>query len=379
MNKKVNIFAERLKKMQGAAASAMEGYVPGGVKVPDSVYMAKELCEMGESRSSGNLMITVNFVISEGEYKGLYAGNQYLVLEQQVIGEETQQPTGERMLSEKGIQKARRWVEQHGIPFPENDLSALEDVVNFINEVSPLCKVRCTTNDKGTEDEFQTSYILQVIDQMPPMGGAVPTSTAMPVRSVAAPVNAPATTVPVVEDGLTAMNRAALRAWINENGLTDTIKLTIRDTDEIIRQKIRDFIASQPVETPTGATTETAQPAYSVDDILVFCAAQGITEVTQGMDPNAIVEIMKGYQFIRQELTEGEITMLSQIGIPEANIIDKPAPAPAPVPAPAPAPVPTVKAPVLPPKATIPAVKPALPKASTIPVQPGALRPGLKK
>jgi hypothetical protein len=352
MNKKVSIFQARLAKMQGAAAAAMADYQPGGVKVPDGIYIAKETCEMGESKTTGSLMVTVKFLIQEGEFKGLHAGSQYLVLEQQVLAAETQQPTGEHVLSDKGIQKARRWVEQHGIAFPE-ELKDLESTINAINDAAPVCRIRCTTNTpKGNDEPFQTSYILEVQDNI---AGDAPSAAAEPP-----PASDTTDTQEGGQDGLTGMTRAELKAWITENNLTAAIKVTLKHTDDDVRNMIRECIAAQQTETTAEeiAPAEAAEADY-VQPLLVFCASQGISEVTAGMTQDAIVEVMKTYQYVRTEITEEESTLLSNVGIPESNIIDPPAPTPPPAPAPKP----------VAPKVGLP--KPGLPKPGIRPGLPG--------
>jgi hypothetical protein len=363
MNKgKVSIFAERLGKMQAAANEAMSGYTPGGIRVPDSIYMARVQAELKEAQSSGNLMIGRTFTIVDGEFKGLKIWDN-IVLEQ-LDGD------GNHTLSDRGIQNARRWVESHGIAFPE-DISQLEAIVNQINDAAPLCQVRSITTKKG-DDEYTNVRVMKVLDET---GGEVAAVEA--TASVAESAEAQSAD----QDVLDGMNRVALKAFITENQLSATVKVSIKDTDEVIRDKIRSAVAATQEETPAeeaAAPAEEVAPAYDATTLLAFCASQQITEVEEGMEPTQIIEIMKTYQYKKAELSPDEVTMLTTIGIPESNIIQPPAP-PAKPAAPKPvAPKPITPKPVAP-KAVAPVAVPKLGVPKLGAPKPGMLKPGLKK
>jgi hypothetical protein len=365
MNKKVSIFAERLAKMQGAAAAAMEGYTPGGLSVPDAIYIAKETCELGEAKSSGNLMVTRTFTIVDGEFKGLNIWDR-IVLEKQVK-DGNGQPTGEHMLSDIGIQQCRRWMEQHGLAFPD-DLTQLEGVINAINDAAPTVKIRSKTTKKG-DDEYINANILEVMDNI--------AGDASPAQAEAAPTSDTGAEAEVAQDGLSGMSRAELKAWIAENKLTAELKVTLKHTDEDVRNMIREFIANQPTEETAveDAAPETTPEEAAAEDytqpLLVFCASQGIAEVAEGMTQDEIVAVMLTYQYVRTEITEDELALLTAVGIPETNVIDPPAPTPPPAPKVA---APKVSAPKVGlPKPAAPEAKPTLPAA-----KPGLPKPGVK-
>jgi hypothetical protein len=368
MNKKVSIFAERLAKMQGAAETAMADYTPGGLSVPDSIYIAKETCELTEAKSTGNLMVTRTFTIIDGEFKGLNIWDR-IVLEK-AVKDANEQLTGEHTLSDIGIQQCRRWMEQHGLAYPD-DLREIEGVVNAINDAAPTVKIRSKTTKKG-DDEYVNATILEVMDNI--------AGDASPAQAEAATTTDTGEAVEAEQDGLSGMSRAELKAWIAENNLTAAIKVTLKHTDEDVRNMIREYIANQPAEEtaeqPADEVVDTAADeaaAAQLNDLLVFCASQGITEATEGMSLEEITVVMLTYQYKRDEITEDELALLTAVGIPEANIIT-----PAPVPAAPKVSAPKVgmpKAPVAKPAAPAkPAAKPGLPKPGT---PKAGVRPGL--
>jgi len=364
MNKgKVSIFAERLGKMQQAANEAMAGYTPGGIRIPDSVYMARIQAELREATSSGNLMISRTFTITEGEFKGLKIWDN-IVLEQL-------DASGAHVLYDRGIQNARRWVESHGINFPE-DIRQLESVVNQINDAAPLCQVRSITTKKG-DDEYTNVRVMKVLDE----SGAE-------VTAVEATQTAPEAAAAADQDILDGMDRAGLKAFITENNLAATVKVSVKDSEDDIRNKIRTAVSTAEGDAATSEAQAEAAPAeetasYDATTLLAFCASQQITEVEEGMEVSQIVEIMKTYQFKKAELSDDEVTMLSAIGIPDTNLIQPP-PAPKPV-APKPA-APKPAAPPAKPKAPVAPAPSAAPKLGVPKLgapKPGMLKPGVKK
>jgi hypothetical protein len=191
------------------------------------------------------------------------------------------------------------------------------------------------------------------------------------VQSEAAATTDTAKAVEAEQDGLSGMSRAELKAWIAENNLTAAIKVTLKHTDEDVRNMIREYIANQPAEEtaeqPADEAVDTAADeaaAAQLNDLLVFCSSQGITEVTEGMSLEEITAVMLTYQYKRDEITDDELELLTTVGIPEANIITS-----APVPA-----APKVSAP----KVGMPKAPVAKPAAPAKPVAPAA-KPGLPK
>ena len=140
--KPLSAWADRLTAMQDGAKAAMENYNPSAfVQVPDGVYIAKETCELAETKS-GKLKINRRFTVLEGEQANLSIFDG-LVIE----GNET------------GLHIARRWVEMHGIEWPEEDnLKQLEEIVTQINQSAPTVKIR----SKSTESQDGTMMFTNV-------------------------------------------------------------------------------------------------------------------------------------------------------------------------------------------------------------------------
>lgn len=338
---KISIFKDRLAKMQDGAAAAMATYTPGGVTVPDSIYIAKEGAELAESQSSGNLMITRTFTIAEGEQKGLRIWD-HIVMERVV--------DGERMLSDIGIQQARRWVEIHGIDWPEDNLGALEEIVATINDANMLCKIKSKTTKSKTSDDMYTNVtVMEMYAE-----GSEEVAGDSPAKEPAAKEPAADEEAGRTTDELDGMTRAELKAFITENELD--IRVTIKTSDDDIRAAIREALGQA-----TEAEDTTSEEGVPVEDLLAFCASQGISEVEEGMEAAAVIEVMATYQYKQEELTEDELAMLVAAGIPDTNIIAPPPPLPKAAPRPAPkAPAPKSS---VPPKATAaPVARPALPK-----------------
>lgn len=362
MNKgRVSIFKDRLAKMEQQAAAAMADYTPGGVKVPDSIYNARVQAELTEAQSSGNLMIKHIYTVSEGEYKGLKAWD-YTVLEKK-------DENGIRTLNDRQIQNARRWVESCGYAWPES-IGDLEEVINAINDAAPLARIRLKTDvDEKTKDEFQHAKILELIAEE---GQTEAAAEAQPAAEE------PAAEAQPEGDELDGMTRAQLKQYIQDN-CPGEIRVTIKTTDDEIRNMIREYYNQQPAaeEQPAEEDAAPEESAVDVNALLTFCASQGITEVEEGMEADAVVEVMKTYQYKKEELTDDEYQMLIGAGITETNII---APPPKPTAKPAAAPKPAAPKPAAPaakPPVSAPAAKPGAPKLGA--GKPGSFRPGLKK
>ena len=393
---RVLIFKDRLSKMQNAAANAMAGWTPGGIQVPDSVYLAHVQAEMAESQSSGNLMITRTFTIVEGEFTGLRIWD-HITLEQSSQDDDTI-----KVPNTMGLTQARRWVEIYGIPWPEEDLSQIEEAVLQINEAAPICKIRSKKTKDRKDPTGQNFFTNVTVMEVVSYGGELPivnesTQETTSEENQSAPENTQAETANE-PDLLDSMNRAQLKQHLVNKDLEGSIHVTIKWTDDDIRNAIRTALAETPGEPESiqETTPEENQSAtesnYDANTLLAFCASQQISEVEDGMEIEQLTNIMKGYQFTREELTEEEITMLDVIGC-GANIISKPAPLSPSVPAktvtpkmpvkpvtpkmPGLPPKMPVKPPVLPAQAKLPPKMPGLPTKTGTgkPVMPA---PGVK-
>jgi hypothetical protein len=370
MSQPVSIFRDRLSKMQQAAAEAMQGYTPGGMKIPDGIYLAYVQCEMTESQSSGNLQIARTFTVADGDYKGLKMWD-YIGLEQAVLDPQTNQPTSEKTVNSRGLQKARQFVEVFACQWPENDYGALEELIMQINAAAALCKIRSRTSvDKKDASNFYTNVsVMEVVSY----GGAVEqpaTDTQPAVEETAQPVAddvEPQDVQP--QDELDTMDRATLKQYLVSHDLEGQIHVTIKWTDEDIRNAIRTALSEGPGVPTEDQPAEEAQaevpveqpaeaPSYDANALLAFCVSQQISEVEEGMEPDQIIQIMSGYQFKRWEMTDDEAAMLSAVGL-GANVVQQQEAAPIPEK----------------PK-TLPTPPPVQAKKPTLPTAPAKGKPG---
>ena len=215
--KKISVFADKLRGMQDTVAQAMADYKPGGVRVPEGIYTAKESAELKEAKKTGNLMIARQFTVNDGEFKGLNIWDNLVI---------QNNPTG--------IQIARRWVEQHGFAFPEEDFAEIETIINEINDLGTTVKVKLKFSPSQDPDRpYSNVDVLEVLD-----GGA--------------------------------------------GG-------------------------------EAGEAGEAVQP--SDDDLIAFCASQGVEGAEDGTPRDEILEAMAGYNYDRATLTAEEVEMLEAVGL----------------------------------------------------------------
>jgi hypothetical protein len=151
--KPLSAWSERLKAMQEGAKAAMENYNPSAfVQVPDGIYIAKETCELSETKPSDGsdpkMKINRRYTILEGEQANLSIFDG-LVIEN----------------NETGLHIARRWVEQHGIEWPEDDMAQLEEIISQINQTAPTVKIRSrTTESKDGTRTFTNVTVSQILE-----------------------------------------------------------------------------------------------------------------------------------------------------------------------------------------------------------------------
>ena len=151
--KPLSAWSDRLKAMQEGAKAAMENYNPSAfVKVPDGIYIAKETCELSETKpsdgSNPKLRINRRYTILEGEQTNLSIFDGLVIEENEV-----------------GLQIARRWIEQHGIEWPEDDIAQVEGIISQINQTAPTVKIRSrTTTSKDGTREFTNVTVSQILD-----------------------------------------------------------------------------------------------------------------------------------------------------------------------------------------------------------------------
>ena len=237
--KKISVFADKLRGMQDTVNAAMADYKPGGVRVPEGIYTAKESAELREAKTSGNLMVARQFTVNDGEFKGLNIWDNLVI---------QNNPTG--------IQITRRWVEQHGFVWPEEDFAQIEPIVNEINEIGATVKLRLKfTPSQDPDRPYSNVDVLEVLD------------------------------------GVATQEEA-------------------------------------PAADPDGAGEE-VQP--SDDDLIAFCASQGVEGVEDGMERADILTKMSEYTYKAGELTDDEVDMLKALGL--EGYIEAEAPPPPPPPA----------------------------------------------
>jgi hypothetical protein len=327
MNQRVSIFKDRLAQMEGQAAKAMENYTPGGVAVPPGIYHAKIEAKLGEAKKTGNLMITRTFTIAEGEFKGLKVFDHNVL--ERMLKDAEGKPTGERVVNDVGVQQARRWFEAHGIEWPAT-YSAVEDLVMDINESAPLVEIKVTVDDKDAENIYTNVTVLKALEGVnltsaQPATGKKGKPAPAPKETATPPAEAAEGASDAAEDDvLTPMRRPDLKKYIldNELGITVTAKMT----DEDVRAAIREMYAN---------AESAAEGSPTADELIAFAQsdAQGISEVEDGMERQAVIDILLTYQYQEDTLLAGEKDMLLAIGVPPTNIIAKPKPAPAAKPA----------------------------------------------
>lgn len=224
--KKISVFADKLRGMQDTVAQAMADYKPGGVRVPEGIYTAKESAELKEAKKTGNLMIARQFTVNDGEFKGLNIWDNLVI---------QNNPTG--------IQIARRWVEKHGFAFPEEDFAEIETIINEINDLGATVKVKLKFSPSQDPDRpYSNLDVLEVLDD--------PRDAGDPAR----PDNA--------------------------------------------------------LMTDAG---DALQP--SDDDLIAFCASQGVEGAEDGTPRDEILEAMAGYNYDRATLTAEEVEMLEAVGL----------------------------------------------------------------
>lgn len=318
--KKVSVFGDRLRGLQDQAADAMANYTPGGVRVPDSIYLGKESAELRESASSGKLMVARQFVIAEGECAGLAVWDN-LVIEN----------------NDTGIQICRRWIEMHGYEWPEEDLGSIEEIVNEINEKASMVRFKVkTTKDKNDDTREYTNVSVLSIEDGSGTEGSEEQPEEQPEEQSDEGVD------------LSSMSRSELKQFIKDNQACENIRVTVKMTDDEIRDLITDAIADADDENEENEGTD--DNAEQIDAICTFASSQGVEGIDTTMELDAIVEVLSGYGFVSNEITEEEKELLISIGL-EGNIQEPAKKAPAKVIPKAPAKVPPKVAPKVPIKA----------------------------
>lgn len=261
---KKSIFRKRLTKMQDAAADAMQDYTPGFQHIQDGIYEARITAEIRES-SNGNLMIAQTYTIVGGEYEGQKVWSNLML-------EKIDDETGERIPNYNGIVFSRRWLESMGIEYPEDDLGQLEEIIEQINDCAPACKIKVrTTKSKLTEDEFQNVNIMEMLD------------------------------------------------WGEEEGEEESEEEGEEEEEQTDDDDEEEEESEEEEEESEEESEEEGE--FSSEDVLAFCASQGIETVDDEMELDDIIAEVLTYQFKENEITEEEKEMLLALGLPEEQIV----------------------------------------------------------
>jgi len=229
--KKISVFAEKLQQMKEQATTAMTDYSPGIQKVPDGIYFGKEGAEIKESKTSGRMMVARRFTITEGEYIGRQAFDNIVFQDNDV-----------------GWQILRRWVETHGYNWPDDNLAALEDLINDIDNISPVVKFQVKTTQSKTDDrEFTNIIVLEVMEII-------------------------------------------------------AKKPEQKEEKKIIKKVVKKEDSNNTKQLKT-------------DLLIEFAASQGIDGINEEMSIDEIKNILSGYEFLSDELTQDEKSMLDALGL----------------------------------------------------------------
>jgi hypothetical protein len=246
--KQLSAWGDRLKAMQDGVKAAMENYNPSAyVQVPDGVYIAKETCEFNETKA-GKLRINRRFTIIEGEQTNLSVFDG-LVIED----------------NETGLHIARRWVEQHGYEWPEEDMSSLEGIINEINTTAPTVKIRSKTTESSDGTRTFTNVTVSQI----------------------------------------------LEGYESQQDATDTA--------------IADDANNADPNAKSADEQQLAEDDEERQSLLVLAASHGIDDVNDSMSKDDIAAALAGWQFNDDEITPDENALLESIGL-AGNIVRKPKP-----------------------------------------------------
>ncbi len=305
-----SVWADRLAGMQDSAKASMANYDPNGFRVLEGIFVARETCRF-DLTQNGDTKIVRTFYILEGENANSSITDG-LTIENNEIG----------------LHNARRWVELHGIEWPEDNLPELENIINQINEMAATVEIRSKAS-KPTDDGriFANVFVNRLLDgtETPPAEGDVPPA----------------------EDGS-----------------------DVQTTEEPYDAN-QDPQDSQADADQAQADADEAQR----QELLILCSSHNITDVDDSMDRDTICQILSGFKWTNDDnLTAEENALLEDIGL--ANTIERRPPPPArkPAAAPAPAPRPTARQAAPAARASAPVSRPAARPAAAPAARPAAAR-----
>jgi hypothetical protein len=266
-----SVWADKLASMQDEAKASMANYDPSGNKVLEGIFVAKETCRP-DLTGNGDMKIVRTFYVLEGEHANSSITDG-LTIENNEIG----------------LHNARRWVELHGIEWPEDNLPELENILNQINEMASTVEIRSKAS-KPTDDGriFTNVFVNRILDG---------SEGAAPVDGVDPQVDEQGNEIPLVEEPYDDGTQGA-----------DDQAQAAADADEARRQ-----------------------------ELLIMCSSHNITDVDDSMDIDTVCQILSGFKWTADDnLTAEENTLLEENGL--SNTIErKPTPPAARRPAPAPA------------------------------------------
>ena len=298
--KSVSIFQKRLNSMRDIATGAMDTYTQDG-SIPEGVFNAREQCELRESKA-GNLMVARTFTVVDGDYKARK------IWDNVVLGN-----------NEYGWHNLRRWMEVHGDmlnSWPGNgeDMGIIEENIVAINNAAPLVQIRVKQSvDKTDETKIYTN--VTVMQMLEDIKGSVDDNNN---NDVDIGVNADIDTIKdnAETTDLESMTRKELKKFIDSNPILDGIRVTVKMSTYDIREAIRDAMIGTEEAKETEETEETEEVSeYDAEALLAFCVAQGIDDVNDEMDIQQIVDIMKGYNYKKTDLTQEEVDMLGTLDL----------------------------------------------------------------
>lgn len=262
-------FEKELARMDSAWSNA-----PKDTDLPEGIYTATiQSAEMRKSQKSGNPMVTMRFVVADGEHLGAQQNNNNVL--------NPENPVGMSIL--------KKTLTKLGYEIPET-MAEVADILADVSKKNPIVTIQVKKSG-----EYTNVYVLELVSEGDAKAEA-----------------------PVADDSDDAEFAVGDDVTFEAEGATQSGKITEKNKDGTYA------VETEEANWPEVAASDlTKAEAEETDpELLAMAQAHQIKGLEDGTE--ALIAAMKCHSWMRSELTDDEIALLETHGIKTAAAAQKP-------------------------------------------------------
>lgn len=274
-------FEKELARMDSAWSNA-----PKDTDLPEGIYTATiQSAEMRKSQKSGNPMVTMRFVVADGEHLGAQQNNNNVLNPENPVGMSILKKTLTKLCYE----------------IPET-MAEVADILADVSKRNPIVTIQVKKSG-----EYTNVYVLELVSDGDAKAEAIEEDEA-----------------PVANDSDDAEFAVGDDVTFEAEGATQSGKITEKNKDGTYAVETEEANWPEVAASDLTKAEAEADAEPEADPELLALAQAHEIKVAAEAGTEALVAAMKRHSWKRSELTDDEIALLETHGIKTAAVAQKP-------------------------------------------------------